>query len=637
MQEPLIQSTTESASERGVAFAMGELQAFEATIDGTTEGQLVADLFRSHPELPGVVLTLENGGHIGISQQEFLRQVAKPFGIEVYYRRPIRLMAEQAGSALIRVDASTLIEEAVGVGLRRPAQQLYEPFLVEGDDHPVRLVDFQTMLLELGKIAALRSSQMRTILESVPSGLMLLNAGFEVQAGYSASVERMLGVSELTGQIFSDLIGRVAGAADMKRAGEYLGVLFNPKLIDRLIGGINPLAKLTIQSPSRARHLAFRFQRIRTGGKISQILVIIDDLTRQIELERERQEAQMKAERRLQVLTQLAGADGAHLPTFLADYRLFLHDAARCIAGTGSGADDLPKLRRRCHALKGEAGTLGLGAFRTELHEFETLLSDTARVASASVDLVLAPLRNLSSWAEDLLQLGRRFAGKEAREELTEIASDLRVLNTLDLEVGHIDSTAKDPIKLPADPPPPKGGLAATLTTVAAQTARACGKNVHLDFQGEFEGFTGEAVPLLREVLQQLVRNAVIHGIEPPDERLAAQKNARGVIIVARKPHDEFDEFIVQDDGRGLDVGGILRAAGREGTETDAFELIFAPGISTAETVTEDAGRGIGLDQVRAAIVEHGGSIEIHHEPGRFCAFQILLPRMVPAYETADC
>jgi chemosensory pili system protein ChpA (sensor histidine kinase/response regulator) len=129
----------------------------------------------------------------------------------------------------------------------------------------------------------------------------------------------------------------------------------------------------------------------------------------------------------------------------------------------------------------------------------------------------------------------------------------------------------------------------------------------------------------------QLARNSLVHGLEPPDERQRLGKPALATLQLAVRKHPETRqlEVVFQDDGAGLDYAKIARRARERGlpaSPEDLPRLIFESGFSTAEEATLDAGRGVGLDVVRAEVERRQGRILPHSQTGKFCAFQILLP-----------
>lgn len=143
----------------------------------------------------------------------------------------------------------------------------------------------------------------------------------------------------------------------------------------------------------------------------------------------------------------------------------------------------------------------------------------------------------------------------------------------------------------------------------------------------------------MKDPLMHLIRNAVDHGIEPPEERESAGKPRTGTIVI-RAWQTSIDIVIaVEDDGRGLDVDRIQRAAQKRGVRRDdelltmspaqVESLIFTSGLSTSTLVTDVSGRGVGLDAVRANVERLKGRIEVQSSPGARCAVTIRVPLTV--------
>lgn len=160
------------------------------------------------------------------------------------------------------------------------------------------------------------------------------------------------------------------------------------------------------------------------------------------------------------------------------------------------------------------------------------------------------------------------------------------------------------------------------------------GKVVALEVRGEETELDKTVVEKIADPLTHLVRNAIDHGLEPPDERTAKGKSAKGVLRLAayQKGANIFIE--VKDDGRGLDRARILKKAlslglvepGRELSDEQVWDLIFQPGFSTAEKVTSLSGRGVGMDVVRRNIDALQGKVTIATAPGQGTTFRIQLP-----------
>jgi two-component system chemotaxis sensor kinase CheA len=167
--------------------------------------------------------------------------------------------------------------------------------------------------------------------------------------------------------------------------------------------------------------------------------------------------------------------------------------------------------------------------------------------------------------------------------------------------------------------------------------AASLGKRVRLELSGEDTELDKVLVESLDEPLMHLVRNAVDHGIERPEERVRLGKPAEGVIRIGASHQGNQVLIRVEDDGRGLDPARLRARARERGLLGDAdldtlddrqaLALIFRPGFSTAATVSAISGRGVGMDVVRQTIVtELKGAIDIEAEPGRGTAFLLRLP-----------
>jgi two-component system chemotaxis sensor kinase CheA len=162
------------------------------------------------------------------------------------------------------------------------------------------------------------------------------------------------------------------------------------------------------------------------------------------------------------------------------------------------------------------------------------------------------------------------------------------------------------------------------------------GKEVKLDLVGSQTELDRTVVDALGDPLVHLVRNALDHGIERPEQREAAGKPRAGRLEIAARHEGRSVVISVRDDGRGLDPnliagkalaqGLIEEAAAKELDMRGAIELLFAPGFSTAETATDVSGRGVGMDAVRAHIRSLGGEVTVESTHGVGTTAQIRLP-----------
>lgn len=180
----------------------------------------------------------------------------------------------------------------------------------------------------------------------------------------------------------------------------------------------------------------------------------------------------------------------------------------------------------------------------------------------------------------------------------------------------------------------PLYSVAERLYRTVRQTARDVDKRAQLDIQGGDLEIDRSVLEKVTAPLEHLLRNALAHGIETPEARRAAGKAEFGEIVLSARQSGNEMMLTVKDDGAGLDYARIREKAeanglllpGVEPTETLLAQMIFATGFSTADTVSQVSGRGVGMDVVKSEISALGGRIDISSTPGAGTCFSIYLP-----------
>lgn len=233
----------------------------------------------------------------------------------------------------------------------------------------------------------------------------------------------------------------------------------------------------------------------------------------------------------------------------------------------------------------------------------------------------------IRSWTEELRsvlgELERRLAGG---------------IDQTEREVRQVRDAAERLRLLSADT------LFATLERTARDAARSLDKDVAFRAKGGDVRIDASVLAALQGALVQLVRNAVAHGIERPDERTRAGKPPTGrvEIDVVRRGHSAV--FTCRDDGRGVDLEAVRRAASSRGRLPPAagspasdrqylLDLLLQGGLTTSGAVTEISGRGVGLDVVREACARLGGRLTVATEPGAGTRFEVTVPVSISAIE----
>ena len=250
---------------------------------------------------------------------------------------------------------------------------------------------------------------------------------------------------------------------------------------------------------------------------------------------------------------------------------------------------------------------------RMDLEKLDRLISSTDelfRSSSRALDLALSQPDNVTAQQEQL----RKLDG-EIRKQFLGVEHEL-----INLRLVSLGPTLQRAIR------------------AGRNAARLVGKGIDFEITGgelRVDKLIAEAVA---DPLVQLVRNAVDHGIEDADLRVAAGKNKRGRISIRAISEGSQSRIRVMDDGHGIDPGEIAQAAGRLGlaailppdvTRIDidrSLRLIFRPGFTTLAAPSQVSGRGVGLDVVETAIEQVGGELRVSTEPAQGTTFEIRLP-----------
>jgi len=291
-------------------------------------------------------------------------------------------------------------------------------------------------------------------------------------------------------------------------------------------------------------------------------------------------------------------------------------------AASGSEA----KVRRLRKGLPREAPQLAATSAEVPMEEEVSLrsVSRTVRVDIGKLDHVMNVVGELiieKTHLENLL----RGSGQNSRlltHELTKIARNFdRRLNELQRSVIEIRMV-------------PVGQIYTKLTRTVRKVARELGKEIELVFRGEETELDKMMVEELTDPLMHIIRNAIDHGIESPEQRLEQGKTPQGNITIEAYQKGNSVVLDVSDDGKGVDVEKIRQVAVQRGLiqpndvvdRERAIELMFTAGFSTAASVSGISGRGVGLDVVKKNLQDLKGSIDVISEVGRGSTFRITLP-----------
>lgn len=258
------------------------------------------------------------------------------------------------------------------------------------------------------------------------------------------------------------------------------------------------------------------------------------------------------------------------------------------------------------------------------------------RVDSARIDAVMNLVGELiigkSMLHRTLSEFDQKYAKDPVRGKFSEaLAFQSRVLDELHKCVLKIRMV-------------PVEQLFRRFPRVVRDVAKLCGKDVALEIAGEHTDLDKGILDALAEPLTHIVRNAVDHGIESVDDRIAAGKPVRGTISLNAFHQGTQVVLEIRDDGRGIDLAMVRDQAVRSGLvkredadrllEQDVLNMIFEPGFSTATEVTEISGRGIGMDVVRTVLDRLKGTVHITTDKGKGTMIQLRMPLTLASIQT---
>ena len=521
-----------------------------------------------------------------------------------------------------------------------------------------------------------RSQEVRKILETVNEGLLLIGPDLIIQPSYSRATSTIFR-RELAGLHFLDLfhpsenweLEPVVTPDVLSATAGYLELLFNPKIKDRLIKQTNPLTEFKYNvhdenSRSPVKIVEFQFNRVFDQGKITQIMVTVLDSTTEILLSRQIRENEAKARSLIEMLFGIIHIDAAILAEFLDHTEEQIGELLGALESEqyGSRAGEtsadrssrykrlLEKLSRSIHLLKGNASMIHLSYFEKLASDLEDKIAAVRTGKTISGEEFLPITSGLASIVDqvnmtrDLVQRLIAMQASFGKKEPTEKARPREVSQTVSSLVDQI-ATNRDLIQKLVAMQTSFGRKqkVANKFEQLAEFARTIAERSDKQIDVVLEiALNGEDIPRglidpVQNILTQFVRNAVIHGIESPKERLAKTKPPVGKLrISASRSNDGSLSFTVWDDGKGLNSEEIKERAVKlsyvskdtieNWTGDQLKELLFRSGFTTLDCPTRDGGRGVGLDAVRDLTTQIGGSVFVDTKQDLYCEFRLKIP-----------
>ena len=475
--------------------------------------------------------------------------------------------------------------------------------------------------------------QTRDILKTVREGFFLLDADYKIGSVWSEALTHIFGRSDFAGLSFEKLLEDRVPAATLATAVKYIKLLWGDRAHENLMKSINPLGQLEIvmdngRGGKESRYLQFDFHRVvGPKGGVKHVLCSVGDITSNVLLAKELQEAQENANAQVDMMVGMLHVDPLQLGSFLDTtetglqlINAILKEPART---DGEFRKKLGGLFRELHSIKGEASALNLMSIAHRVHHLEDMVSELKKRAEISGNDFLPMVLKLDELLAHL---------RGVREMATRLSA-----------LKDPESAAKGGAARSGTQPGKAGGtvrrtgedISPTLQALAEKLAQDHHKTFKLTLSG-LADVPAPYVVTVKDCIIQMLRNSAVHGIESSEARRALAKSEVGAVRVDFRRSGDGYELVFEDDGAGISPQTLKETAVRKNVITAeeaasmdtraAMALIFRPGFSTQEEVTMDAGRGVGMDVVARTVYGLGGKIGVSTNPGRFTRFKIVLP-----------
>lgn len=473
---------------------------------------------------------------------------------------------------------------------------------------------FIRKLLTADKLADEAKKETTEIMDTVTTGLFLVDKNLTIGSQYSKQLETLIGQKGVGGKNLLDVLASFINTSDLNTANDFIGQLYNARTKERLIASLNPLIRQKVNIDEKERFLDFNFRRVYHGKDIARVLVNVEDVTDAVLLEQKMEQEREQNDVQLEMLSTILQADRDSLNDFIANTNRHIQSINTVLKSQGEDKVSLQEkvdaIYREVHSMKGESSALKLSGFTNMAENFETNLNRLKQMPKLS---------------------GENFLGLAVQlEEL------IRLNHTIEDLLAKIGSNAPIVLKGSEAAATPRSNNSRYAMFVA-DIAKRNHKEAAFTYSGLESTGSDTVDGVIGEISIQLLRNAVVHGIETPDVR-----NKRGKLPVGHvhmSLQEQGDKFLltVEDDGNGIDYDAIAQKAVNMGKYTidevakldkrSLVALLFSPGFSTAGNSNEDAGRGVGLDIIKDRVVSLKGTVNVASRPQGYTRFSFTLPK----------
>jgi two-component system chemotaxis sensor kinase CheA len=493
-------------------------------------------------------------------------------------------------------------------------------------------------LQETSKLVRQKINDIQTMLQYMPQGLLSFDDRNKVKPEYSAYLEKILETDQIAGNdlinlvfansnLGSDAISQISAISGACVGEDAMNFEFNQHLL------VNEIEKEMPGGLKKVLDLNWA-PVVNENEVVEQILLCVRDVTelRKLSAEAEGQK------RELEIIGEILGVSQEKFHDFITSSITYIDEIENTIRANPDGSEDaINAMFRNMHTIKGNARTYGLTNLTNQVHDTESMYDELRQPNSAiawdQTRLLddLAEVRQLVEYyaKTNEVSLGRKGPGRRGSVEKYLMVDNKQIQETIKLleKVSHSNihdlieakNIVHRTLRLLGTEPldisiaPMVESLPALAQSLGKEAPKVSVNNGKLLLKTQ-------SVGVIKDIFTHLFRNCVDHGLEMPADRLANGKPAQGRIDVAIEMENDQLKISIKDDGCGLALNKIRQRALNNGLlqETESLNdektaaLIFLPGFSTADKLTDISGRGVGMDAVLGFARKEGGTVKIN-------------------------
>jgi two-component system chemotaxis sensor kinase CheA len=466
-------------------------------------------------------------------------------------------------------------------------------------------------IAELTKNLQVERDEVSAMKDTLKTGVFLMDNDLLIQPSYSKSMEKILSTDEIQGKKFTDFLGPSMSKRELDALIKYFEMVIKRAFNAKMLEEINPIPEFIYKDEDNPygeeKHLRTSFTTVDRGDGVFMIQGTLDDISNQVRLQKELEAEAAKRDDEMQTLFQIVQLE----PSVFDDFIIFIENEFNEVNNilksndiSTNAEESMNAIFRRVHSIKSMAFANGMESFGNKLHELEIEIRAMQNRGKVTFDDTLHTVVRLEAIMEE----------KDKYRKTVSRISSFRESQSRPVSSKFI--------------------LIDTLTKICERSGQEEGKEVTFASDDFDEAILDSStLSIIKETLTQLVRNAVAHGIETPNERKTLGKNPKGKIHLSVKQADNKIHLKIVDDGAGIDFDKIRKKAKSLNLLKDnvsdnntLIKFLFDPGFTTADKVSTTAGQGVGLDLVRDRIKELNGSIKVVTKKGKGTAFNLIVP-----------